>query len=46
MGRKGIMDDYEVTWGDYYTQGRDGFFIGCEVGGVSDSILEDIKSIK
>lgn len=45
-GRKQLTDYYEITWGDYYTQGREGYCIGCEIRGESDSIVQNIKSIR
>ncbi|MFR9166162.1 MAG: hypothetical protein ACLVKO_08115 [Dysgonomonas sp.] len=44
LGRKDIVDYYELTWGDYYTQLWDGYCIGCSQGSKSDSILQDIKN--
>jgi hypothetical protein len=46
LGRKNITDYYEVTWGDYYTQGREGYCVGCEIRGESDSIIQNVKGIK
>lgn len=46
VGRKPIIDYYEITWGDYYTQGREGYCIGCEIRGESDSIIQNVKGIK
>lgn len=45
-GRKKVIDYYEITWGDYYTQGRSGYCIGCEIRGESDSIVENVKKIR
>jgi hypothetical protein len=46
LGRKNITDYYEVTWGDYYTQGEEGYCIGCQLRGESDSLIVDVKGIK
>lgn len=46
-GHKNITDYYEVTWGNYYTQPwEEGYCVGCEIRGESDSVVVNIKGIK
>lgn len=45
-GRQFLIDYYEISWGDFYTQGRKGYCIGCQIRGESDKIIENIKSVK
>ena len=32
-GREFLIDYYEVSWEDFYTQGRDGYCVGCQIRG-------------
>lgn len=45
-GREFLTDYYEISWGDFYTQGRDGYCVGCQIRGESDQIIENVKLVR
>ena len=44
-GTKKIVDNYEISWGDYYTQGRNGYCLYCNPRCDGDLGIDDIRSI-
>lgn len=44
-GTKKIIDNYEISWGDYYSLGRDGYCLYCNPRCNSDTGIDDIRCI-
>jgi hypothetical protein len=44
-GTKKIIDNYEVSWGDYYSLGRNGYCLYCNPRCDGEIGIDDIRSV-